>query len=227
MTRYFATRSSGVYLVVEGHQIRVTPMLNTRALSRGKYEQPVTLTLRTIGLSARLYFGLSLIEVLVTLSLTSLLLGLSLPSMKELQDSASTAVALQRLSKALESAKTSAISSGETVTFCGSENTLDCQGSWSEGLLSFIDRNQNQRIDASDQILNWQSMRDIQGSIRWRAFGYRQYLLLDPRGMMETQNGSFTYCTHNAPASPAAKLVVNRTARSRMLRDLDPKDHCG
>jgi type IV fimbrial biogenesis protein FimT len=202
-------------------------MLNTRVLSRGNHEQPVIVTLCTVAQPARLYLGLTLIEILITVLLTSLLIGLSLPNIKVLQDSASTAVALQRLSKALESAKISAISSGETVTFCGSENSLNCQGSWSEGLLSFIDRNQNQRIDTSDQALNWQSMQDIQGSIRWKAFGNRQYLLLDPRGMMETQNGSFTYCTHNALTSTAAKLVVNRAARSRTLRDLDPKDHCG
>ncbi len=202
-------------------------MLNARVLDEGSEEQSVIFTLRALARPERLHLGLTLIEALITVLFMSLLVGLSLPNIRVLQDSASTAIALRRLAQALESAKISAISSGETVTLCGSANRLVCQGSWSEGVLSFIDRNQNRRIDASDQALNWQSMQDIHGSIRWRAFGNRQYLLLDPRGMMETQNGSFTYCTSNAQSSVAAKLVVNRTARSRTLRDLDPKDHCG
>ena len=170
--------------------------------------------------------GITLIELSLSMLITSILVSLSFPSMLDLRSSTETTITLQRLNNALESAKVAAISTGEIVTLCGSADSINCQGGWSDGLLSFIDRNDNRELDAIDQALNWQSMRDINGTIRWQAFGNRQYLLLDPRGMMGTQNGSFTNCNLSTDLRAAAILIINRTARSRTLRDLNPLDHC-
>ena len=170
--------------------------------------------------------GTTLAELSLAMLLISILVGLSSPNIRHLNTLAQSTLTLQRLSKAVESAKVSAISSGEIVTLCGSEDSRSCQGKWSEGVLSFIDRNGNRELDNIDQPLNWQSMKDIEGVISWKAFGNRQYLLMDPQGMMGTQNGSFTYCTEEADHSFAVQLVINRTARARMRRDLDPLDYC-
>ena len=170
--------------------------------------------------------GTTLAELSLAMLLISILVGLSFPNIRHLNALAQSTLTLQRLSKAVESAKVSAISSGEIVTLCGSEDSRSCQEKWSEGVLSFIDRNGNRELDNIDQLLNWQSMKDIEGVISWKAFGNRQYLLMDPQGMMGTQNGSFTYCTEEADHSFAVQLVINRTARTRMRRDLDPLDYC-
>ncbi len=117
------TRCCDVYLVVETTN-KVIAMLNARVLDEGSEEQSVIFTLRTLARPERLHLGLTLIEALITVLFMSLLVGLSLPNIGVLQDSASTAIALRRLAQALESAKISAISSGETVTLCGSANRL-------------------------------------------------------------------------------------------------------
>ena len=176
--------------------------------------------------SGKMANGITLVELSLAMVLTCLLATLSFPNLRHLNTRTDTYITLQRLGKALESAKVSAISSGEIVTLCGSADSLNCQGGWGDGLLSFIDRNENRTLDSVDQALNWQPMKDIEGTIKWQAFGNRQYLLLDPRGMMETQNGSFTYCNISNEAAAAAKLVINRTARMRTLRDLNPLENC-
>lgn len=175
--------------------------------------------------SAETASGITLVELSLAMLMTSILVGLSFSNIRHLNTLTQSTLSLQRLSKAVERAKVSAISSGEIGTLCGSEDSLSCQGKWSEGVLSLIDRNGNRELDNIDQPLNRQSMEEIKRVIRRKAFGNRQYLLLDPRGMMDTQNGSFTYCTKEADRSFSAQLVINRTARTRMRRDLNPLDY--
>ena len=63
--------------------------------------------------------GITLIELSLSMLLTSLLVSLSFPNMLDLRSSTETTITLQRLNNALESAKVAAISSGEIVTLCG------------------------------------------------------------------------------------------------------------
>ena len=79
--------------------------------------------------------GTTLAELSLAMLLISILVGLSFPNIRHLNALAQSTLTLQRLSKAVESAKVSAISSGEIVTLCGSEDSRSCQGKWSEGVL--------------------------------------------------------------------------------------------
>ena len=160
--------------------------------------------------------GTTLVELLLVTTLIALTLRIATPSLVALRAEIDTQVAVSRVSHSLANAKITALNSAAIVTLCGSLDGIQCGRHWSDGLLTFIDSDGDRRMGGDDELIHWQPMDDLLGALSWRAFGSRHYLLLDSRGGLQTNNGSFTYCPPPPARSPAAKIVINRSARSRI-----------
>lgn len=165
--------------------------------------------------------GLTLMELLITLSILLLLLGISLPDFRELAQSVSGDVTLRRLANAVQLGKASAITNNATVTVCRSEDGFACGGSWHDGVMLFTDNNRNRKIDGDDMLLRHIIFPNSNGSIRFRAFQNKQYLQLTSLGTTHNQNGNFTYCPYAGDSRFARQLIMNRTARLRFALDGD------
>ena len=165
--------------------------------------------------------GMSLLELLVTLGILSVLLGLSMPDIKELVQSVSADTTLRKLATAIQLSKTTAITNRTTVTLCRSADGLKCGGNWQDGVLIFTDRNRDRTINEDDRLVRHVTFPNSKGHIRFRAFQNKQYLQLTSLGVTHSQNGNFTYCPFSGDSRLARQLIVNRTARLRFAQDND------
>ena len=165
--------------------------------------------------------GMTLLELLISLGVLSMLLGISIPDFAELVQSVSGDATLRKLATTVQLGKSAAIASGTTVTLCRSVDGLACSGSWQDGIIVFTDRNRDRAMNGNDTLLRHITFPDSKGSIRFRAFQNKQYLQISSLGFTHNQNGNFTYCPFSGEAKFARQLIVNRTARLRFAQDID------
>lgn len=165
--------------------------------------------------------GLSVLELLVSLCVLSVLLGVSIPDYSALTQSLSGDVTLRRLATAVQLSKAAAISQRTTVTLCRSADGRDCGGTWQDGVILFTDGNRDGTLNDGDRLLRRITFPNSNGQLRYRAFQNKQYLQLSSLGITHSQNGNFTYCPASGNSQFARQLIVNRTARLRFALDSD------
>lgn len=168
-----------------------------------------------------LLHGLSLLELIIVLSICSLLLSFALPNFAETISHKRSDIAASRLKQTIEFARITAITRNTLVTICRSTHGDECGGSWGQGVLVFSDHNGDREIDDTDEIVRYTRFHDYEGTVTWRAFQNRQYLQITPLGFTKYQNGNFTFCPPNGDAKFARQLIVNRSARTRFALDKD------
>lgn len=162
--------------------------------------------------------GMTLIELLLTLGLLSMLLGLSLPGFGELLQRKRGDLAMGRLQGLVEFTRMSAVTAGREVTLCPSGDGRLCGGPWRRGALVFSNPAGAGQPDSSGP-LRVLSFDGLPGRLLWRSFGNRQSLTFTPLGFTRNQNGSFTYCPDDGNLRNARVLVINRAGRVRRARD--------
>ena len=165
--------------------------------------------------------GITLTELLITLSLCAIVMGISAPGLRHVVVKQQGEKTLNTIAKAISTGRTAAIRSGDTVTVCRSSDGNSCSGSWDQGLIVFTDRNADRKINGSDQILQQVRFGAIDGIIRWRAFQNRQYLQINSRGQIMHQNGNFTYCPTSKEDALVHQILINGTGRIRFAQDQD------
>jgi type IV fimbrial biogenesis protein FimT len=165
--------------------------------------------------------GMSLLELLVTLGILSILLGISMPDFKDFVHSTSADATLKKLATAIQLSKSAAITNRTTVTLCRSVDGVVCGGNWQDGVIAFTDTNRDRVINENDRLVRHITFPQGKGHIRFRAFQNKQYLQLTSLGVTHSQNGNFTYCPYSGDSRFARQLIVNRTARLRFAQDSD------
>ena len=165
--------------------------------------------------------GFTMIELLIALSIITLLLAVATPQLPVFIEKHQGEKALIAVARAIKVARTSAIKTGGTVTVCRSSDALQCSGSWQDGLIVFTDQNKDRVINQTDQLLMQLVFNNLPGTITWRAFQNRQYLQLNSRGDLIHQNGTFTYCAFSSLPESAHQLIVSGTGRIRFAVDND------
>ncbi|PCJ17781.1 MAG: hypothetical protein COA96_17415 [SAR86 cluster bacterium] len=167
----------------------------------------------------KIHTGLTLLELVITLFVLSILVGISVPEFKTMIERKKGGLIIRKLASAIELAKSSAIASNHIVTICRSVDGAKCGGKWQDGLILFTDINGNRLIDDDDELIRRVTFFTINGELKWRAFQNRQYLQITPLGFTRYQNGNFTYCPADKNPKFATQLIINRTGRIRLARD--------
>lgn len=92
-----------------------------------------------IGMSKQLR-GFTLIELMVTLSVLAIVLGIAIPSFqKQIVNNKSVALG-EEFAAALNYARSQAVKTTKRVSICASSNGTACTGTWAEGFIVFEDR---------------------------------------------------------------------------------------
>lgn len=85
--------------------------------------------------------GLTLVELMVTVAIMAILLGVGVPSFQSfVQNSRATAQANEFLT-AMSLARSESLKRARPVSICGTTNNQTCNGTWQDGLLVFRDGN--------------------------------------------------------------------------------------
>lgn len=109
-------------------------------------------------------FGFTLIELMITLAVLAILIGLAAPSMNDLIRNNRVASVASEFGSAITYTRAEAIKRGQQIVLCQSSDpsatppTCANAGGWQQGWLAFVDSNSNSSFDNGETILRvWQT----------------------------------------------------------------------
>lgn len=182
----------------------------------------------------RHHSGMTLIELLVTLVVLSVVIGIAIPSFRELVLNNRMTSQLNSLSGTVAFARSSASSQpGASVTLCSSSDSATCSGNanWENGWIVFRDQDGDAVVDAGDdEIIRVNSGLSGGNTLRVRGFGgVNSAVRFDAEGMPRLAAGApaagtFIVCDERG-AGTASALVVSGAGQVRIVRD--GNDHNG
>lgn len=146
----------------------------------------------------------SIIEFLLALLLLSIILLITLPFGQGLLARNRAEAYTDELRAALRFTRISAIKSGEKVTFCGSKNLKECDGSWEEGQII---------TTASKKVLRVLPKVFAGDKLVWRGSLNKNQIDFLPTGFLDGLKGSFHYYSSNNKEN---SLVVTLEATGRV-----------
>jgi type IV fimbrial biogenesis protein FimT len=167
--------------------------------------------------------GLTLIELLMTLALAALLLGMAAPSMAAIMNSTKLTSTTNTFLAGLRLARSEAVRRGGRVAMCKSADGTACAatGGWEQGWIIFHDPNGNgvvdpgerllQRTEAQDEGIVFSGTQNVARAITFTATGRNRTLA---GGM---QAGTLTLCNKRDAAGPGRKIIIASGGRSRVL----------
>ncbi|MFK4025976.1 prepilin-type N-terminal cleavage/methylation domain-containing protein [Stutzerimonas balearica] len=156
--------------------------------------------------------GFTLVELMTTLCVLAVLLGIGAPSLRNLIETSRQQTQINTLIADLSFARANAITSGKMISLCAGQDRCSGSSVWAEQIMIFRDTNMNGRFDADDVLLQVSSMPATQ-SWAWNNFRNRNYLSFKPDGTTHSLNGSFTLCNDG---TAVRKLVISITGRVRL-----------
>jgi len=166
--------------------------------------------------------GLSMIEILLAITILAvLLMNSNFPGFAYSKEQKLIHSVMNDIVSAIAIARMAAVNEGTMVTFCRSNDGINCQGKWHEGSIIFTDRNADRIINEDDRLLYRLNTIKADGELTFRSFRNRQYLQFTPRGITNYQNGNFTFCPHDGELTLAQQVIVSLTGRTRFAKDKD------
>ena len=168
--------------------------------------------------------GLSAIELLAVLAVSSVVLAAAVPSLRGVTAGTHLSNASNALVVGLQRARSEAVSTGRNSVLCPSPDGMRCADTsdWSSGWLLYRDQNRNSRFDAGEPLLHTQSLDPLQVSIR--SNNGRRRVTYRSLGESEGANTTFILCSRLESARGRQVIVAN-SGRVRLL-DQAPASGC-
>ena len=94
--------------------------------------------------------GFTLVELMITLAVLSILLGVAIPGFQDFIRNNRVSAQANELLSAMQVARSESVKRGMSTTVCSSTNQATCSNStnWATGWIIFADRNMNNTLDA-------------------------------------------------------------------------------
>lgn len=166
--------------------------------------------------------GFSVLELMITLSIAGILLGLAAPTFKGLLLDSQRTVAVNSFVHSIYLARSTAATQGRTVSICRSMDGDSCSNStanWQHGWMVFVntDRDEPPMRDANERVLSVQAAWSG-GTVtsNRRSYSFRPY-------QHAVVNGTLVFCDVRGPTQARA-IIINIAGRPRIAtRDSDSR----
>ena len=163
--------------------------------------------------------GLTLIELLITISIASLLIALAAPGFRDVVTRQRLSAQVQQLHTSLILARSEAVKRGRSVTLCprvtGTSTCMTDYERWESGWLLFLDTDADLEVDEADgeEIIRFYDQADgLQ--IQWNRSVPLTY---DARGFLSGMSGgTFTICDPATEATLPRAIIVSMNGRPRV-----------
>jgi type IV fimbrial biogenesis protein FimT len=161
--------------------------------------------------------GFTLVEAAVTLAIAGILAAIAVPLLARLMERQRVAAATTSLTTHMAQARMAAITYRSPAILCPSANGATCDGAgdWSNGWLLFLDRDNNRRPDAPDELLRM-DLQPRTRHLRLPGTRGRPYLRYLPDGRSAGTNLTIHICTLKGEKLGA--VIVNNAGRARTER---------
>ncbi|HEY9031182.1 MAG TPA: GspH/FimT family pseudopilin [Kangiella sp.] len=162
--------------------------------------------------------GLTLIELIVTLSIATLLSFMAAPSMLMFIEKQKVSSDLFKVRSIIETARNHAISNNRTIRICGLEDLeleqsdIDCQRDWTK--LSVFAPGKSKKLE----LIHVHHLDGNYEQIQWSSFQRKPYLQLKPNGFTDHQNGTLYLC-HNRHRSLHRAISISKSGRVTIHED--------
>ncbi|MCE9678017.1 GspH/FimT family pseudopilin [Shewanella sp. AS1] len=158
--------------------------------------------------------GFTLIELMVTLTVAIILIGIAAPSLSSLYEAQRADAEIRKIQQTLQQARNAAISFGVRVTVCPIADN-QCSDNWQSGLVVFSDSGTINAIDGSDKIIFQTGPFSSQDIVSYNRSSVRFF----PDGLASGSNGTLKYCPGSATSPNSRAVVVNQAGRIRFSTD--------
>jgi type IV fimbrial biogenesis protein FimT len=160
--------------------------------------------------------GFTLLELISTLTVGIITLGIGVPMMGGLLDSNRVAGQINALRGALALTRSEAIKRNQHVVLCKSADGEHCtaQSTWEKGWIVYVDDNHNNSRDGDEMLILVQAKLPNGHTLDYRGFGSHNYVAYQPSGITQ-MNGTFILCAPNSPERSKA-LILIKSGRVRL-----------
>ncbi len=146
--------------------------------------------------------GLTIIEMVICLAIIGIIFQLTIPNLNNIKYNQELNILHPIIKQLFAQAKVNALTFHSNVVMCSTKNFKECQDdNWSTGILLFVDKNQNRKIDSNEIILKKTPLDLKYGKLSWVGNAVHQKTITFqgdtglPRGVLS----SFNYCGTSSP----------------------------
>jgi type IV fimbrial biogenesis protein FimT len=159
--------------------------------------------------------GFSLPELMIAVTLSSILLSMAIPAFSTLIDDTGLSSQVNEFAGYLNYARSEAIKTGKRVEICKSADGASCNSGsdWQDGWIVFVDADTNRLRNGDEPLLQSGVATAKTLAIDYSAFPTDNYVVYYPDGM-SLGNGTFIFCDERG-ATQAHALILYKTGRLR------------
>lgn len=161
----------------------------------------------------------TLIELIVSISITSILAAIAIPNFSEFIVQLRVDNEISSLHRILLITRNSAINSGHKAIVCPLNNSFQCTDQWQNELSVFVDVNDNKKLDANEKVISIRA--EINTNDKLIYGSGRNKITFKPTGQLSgLANGTFRYCPEMYE-NYSRGIVVARSGRMYQSSDID------
>jgi type IV fimbrial biogenesis protein FimT len=159
--------------------------------------------------------GFTLLELIVTLAVASIVLGVGVPALSTFTARMGANAAVGDISASLALGRIGAVSHGRVAVLCPSSDGTQCSGGsdWSSGWLVFVDSNGDGEPGTSEIA---RRIGALPAGLALRSSAGRGRLRFQPSGWASGTNVTLNLCSGE---TPRARVILNNAGRVRVERD--------
>ena len=157
--------------------------------------------------------GFSLVELLFTITLSSILLTLAFPIYRHLTLELRLFILTERVSSTLHYAQSEAIRRQSVITICKSKNGKNCMGSWKDGWIVLVNKKIIPSLENTELLRVYPAL-GHSDFLEWHGFRSDDYLQLHPDGY--SQNCIFIICVQGISKKMTWLIIIAQTGRIRI-----------
>lgn len=144
------------------------------------------------------HHGLSLLELIITLTIICILLLITVPSFSRYRAQLEYQNLYYVIQQQIQIARSQALISNQDVVICSSQDLIHCQNKqWSTGLLIYIDVNKDRQLNQDEIVISRLDTAMKFGRLDWygNATHPEQLVFQADTGLPRGSNGRFRYCS--------------------------------